>query len=896
MKMKLYHKPLVILFVVILPQILFNIAMSNEIVSKNISIAIGIVNALIFLGYMYIFLKNQIKKSDVSFVDYCIITCLGALQTFILVEFISKGFELYKFLNINISTNLLFQIIILLIILYGITGMYICKINSDKEYSITKEGILLVIIPIVSYIVFNTVLRDRYDILDNYLSFFAIIIAYTILILAIRFCYVIFIKKKQSYLILNTIIVLIIPLTGLALNSYFGNAVADFSSIFFFVIPIINILLLFEVKDTKKRMLLFFIKSITYSYTLYFFIVFIPLYPLSLFALIFYGIGILILGPLFLMVLHTFHLINEYLAMKDKKLIGIFISGFLIIPIVLTINFLFDKPNLKLALDVMYKPYENVNLNLARLNRSTKNITSKRTSRSFFDDNNIFRGTPIITSWYNFIVAKDLNISNESIENIKKLYLNKDTNYSIAQTQVEEVSFKSVGFSFYDINSETIYDKKSKEFRSKIDLKIKSNGPAEYITNFHIPEGSYISNYYLYVANEKKYGSLTDKRISNSMYNSIVRKSLDPGIINYISQNTLELKIFPFRMDEIRESGFEIVHKEPIKITIDEHEINLSNSTFSSEGIVENENGLFIPSYEKNKLQKIEREPKYNFIVDMSLNSDVDKHVENLKAFIKNNDVKEEKICFANYEMKIVPFDDLENPSKYMDKKGGFNFNLAIKSMLLDDENGANIIVVFSDNLYDAPMVNDLIHKNLISPDTKGSYFQIDKNNILKSYSFVDNKLLKDVDKIKLYPVLKYENLYLKDDNISEVIAKKPPIVDDISLNKSDWENGFNLNLMYKASQENNNEINNIPFEIVKKSIETNVLTPLTSYIVVETDAQEEEIKNRQNKLLESNDYNSIEPVEMNEPSIFIFILVLILYILQKSLFTSFKKKGKTTL
>ena len=91
------------------------------------------------------------------------------------------------------------------------------------------------------------------------------------------------------------------------------------------------------------------------------------------------------------------------------------------------------------------------------------------------------------------------------------------------------------------------YDDQEKYWKTSVEFKIKNNQPqgfAEFVTNFDLPDGVWISDYYLWIDRVKEKGILSEKKAATWLYQQIVSGPRDPGIIHYTSGNNISFRIW----------------------------------------------------------------------------------------------------------------------------------------------------------------------------------------------------------------------------------------------------------------------------------------------------------------------------------------------------------------
>ena len=181
----------------------------------------------------------------------------------------------------------------------------------------------------------------------------------------------------------------------------------------------------------------------------------------------------------------------------------------------------------------------------ARVNRNgirrTISQIEQNTARTDFILPVFSQQTPLLSAWYRFIVTDNLSLSSDKVMLIERVILGKEADEPTARQITEVVRLEG-------ITVESAYDADEKAWRSWVHLTLHNAGVplAEYLTEFELPEGCYISNYYLDVNGERKHGLLADKRAAEWIYRQITTIKRDPGLLRYVGNDRLELRVFPF--------------------------------------------------------------------------------------------------------------------------------------------------------------------------------------------------------------------------------------------------------------------------------------------------------------------------------------------------------------
>jgi hypothetical protein len=697
-------------------------------------------------------------------------------------------------------------------------------------------------------------------------------------------------KPNNKYYVAIFITTLCMPLCGLIINQTFSGfgsnspsagMFGDFSHPLFYIIAALNglLLLISPLKNKELRLFLFYLKSVGYAYILYFLIVFLPILPLGFMGIIIYGLGLLILTPLLATALQGYHLAKEWVILTKSwsKLIVtvVFCVGIITLPLCMTATFWGDKENINLA--VQYLEHSNFNnnepVNLTRLNRSINNIKGSLQDRRGlldFSSNNI----PIISKLYNGLIFDKKILSPDNVLALENLFF--DAGHNLSAENLSNSDIVNNNISLLDAISDTKFDEKTGVYKSWVNLKLKNastedNG--EYITTFKLPPGAYISDYYLNVFGTRKSGLLTDRRAALFIYSKIVNTRRDPGLLHYIGKNTLELRVFPFAVNEVRETGFEIIHSQKFDLDLGAKTISLGGADEQKE--IRVDGAVLLPAAQKSNLKSVERKPKYHFVIDNSKNSDVPWHINQVLAYTKANHIEDAEVTFASYKLQEQTLSNMMQ-TKYI-AEGGFNLNMAVNKILSkENANMFPIIIAVSDNMPAAVLPRDIYPLAAKYPESL-YYYALNHNLTVTPYSYEDNKANYTETKPIITPVLSYNGKYVLDNNKSELVLT------DTNSNKSNftgnqYEDAILLDVLLQKEM-----LAGKPdtVELVRASFRAKILTPQTAFMVVETQEQEKELLDLQERILSNNE--SVPTVTLDEPPLIIcMVLILILMLVLK--------------
>ncbi len=805
----------------------------------------------------------------------------------------------------------------------------ICTIFNTKRIWINFIFVLL--IPTCWYFFFKLIEHHENIILDYRIFLHAILFTFIIFTL----CFYFFLLRgiislyKKNYnslkklnLLCTIIFTLILPVLGLLLNecyfpfsflnsSNFGIEnfhfiFGDFSNILFFILAGFNgiILTLPPLNIRTYRIFLFIARAVLLIFTLYFFVVFIPFMPFFIFSIIVFGLGILLITPLILLIIH-FKILNDdikYLSgfIQKKKIILITLLSMLLIPSIMTVFLFIEKYNLYNVMNYVYYPdFQKKNspeINLKLLDKTLNKIIKIKNDNNSFNN----RGTPYITQFYNKIVLNNLTLSDDKINYLSRIFLNKKkeniNNFNVTRETTKDVIIKK-------INHKTEYDLTTKLYHTSIDLELMNMGswPNEFITYINLPDGVWIEDYYLYVNDVKKKGFLAEKKSVLWTYQMILSERRDPGILYYVNNKTITLRVFPFLKDETRKSGFKLVHLEPLTIYNNDKDIFLNiNPTINNLVYSDNKNTIYIPQKIKNNLNKIKRTPYYHFIIDCSEYSAESKsmYLESINKLLEKNLISSNNIKFTLTEYSTETYNFNEGIDKKLlnyKNKGGFYLDRALKEILFDnfDKHGSlfPVIVVVTDNIKDAIFNNEISNLLFTLPDTNlfyrlsngGSLIKYDLNN----FDLFDGILTDVIEQNNVFEFNQDKNkIYISDDNSPSLVIDNIKNLNNFTFNENLCSNLLSLSGLVKWDFLHTESSEKNWRKIYSSSISMNILSLYTSFVVLENEAQEKRLLKKQEEVLNSRkflDAGEKMKEEMPEPSLIIICLpIVIIYLFKK--------------
>ena len=787
-----------------------------------------------------------------------------------------------------------------------------------KEHKAWKNFIAAFIIPVFWYVFFLIIL-PLWQPVSNDFSIHVLLILIIIgtllfLFFLIRALYIIGTKNSgfwiKNHLYWKIPITIVLPLLGLAINNdllmkdlTFGSFIfGDLSNPWFYIIAIINGLLIClpNLDNKKYRLLLFAGRSVTLSFSLYFFLVFLPFLPFSVMAIIALGVGFLMLTPLLVFVIHISTLTKDIAYLKTEYPAGlvktISIAGLLLIPLFITGKFLNERIVLFESLEYVFTPDYSKYYRLDK--KALQNIFETVRSNKDRSNSGLFGSqTPYLSTFYNWLVLDNLSLSEAKIYQLETIFFNKHM-----PRNPRTVPFQNEAVCITDVNSVSNYDSTQNAWISWIDLELtnsKQSWNQEFETIIDLPTGSWISDYFLYVGERKEMGILAEKKAAMWIYSQIRNENRDPGLLHYLTGNKVMFKVFPFAADEVRKTGIELIHKEPITISIDGNIIELGNEKQTLYSTVETENAIYISSKQKQELKQIERKPYYHFMVDVSENSNdnITAISDKIEKLIQSNPTLSEnaKISFVN---TYVTTNDLNKDWKQQlesqNFEGGFYLERAIRKTLVNsfEENTKRypVIVVVTNGFYNSILSKDFSDLKMTYPESDLFYLATNKGK-LEVHSLQENPTDSLFLNTKISfnsSVLEFKDKdnkvhYLPNDNKPTIIFKNEEItISENNIKNKEWESGLLLHGMWTSQNIYPETANKEWLNLVRYSFASKIMTPVTSYLVVENKAQKEMLKKKQEQVLSGNKSLDIETTEqrMSEPNTIILLVLFGLVIL----------------
>jgi hypothetical protein len=636
-----------------------------------------------------------------------------------------------------------------------------------------------------------------------------------------------------------------------------GNLFGDFSAPAFFIIPVVNGVLLLLPSFTDKRLALlrFFLVSAALVYFLYFFVVFVPYMPIGLLGLL-YVVGVLLFAPAGALAMQVIELIREWRQLRPLwgggRVLAAFVVALLLIPACMLSSYIGDRQNFENARTYLTtsEAASGERVDLVRLQRTLDNAPGTfeiQRDIDLFSDFSSANNTPFISAAYSALVLDNKVMKDGDIDRLRRLFFDA---YDETEDRVSDGLTVNgddlTDVRLTDVTTQTTYDAKAGAYRTWVHLTLQ--GPAdswndEYVALFSLPEGAYVSDYYLDVGSVRKYGILADDRAAMATYEDIVRVSQDPGVLHYAGSGQLELRVFPFSDGETRQTGFEVIHSQGCEIALDGQTIALEAADTPDE--VAFHGGVLISAAMKATLPAVSPRPlTYYFVVDSSAHSSIEYQLSLAEDYATMEGIDDARVIFASYDLTETTLPDARHVRVM--PQCGFNLALAVRQAL--SENGSDtapVILFLSGNPAGALLPESSAWLAKAFPESP-YYYHLRDDMKLIPYAFDTNEAGKAVDAPVVVPLRQYHGEYVRDDGQSEIVPDGG--ADGYAGTGSQYADALALDA---ALSRNPAMDKTASLTMLRAAFRAHVLTPQTSFIVVETAAQEAELMEAQERLLE---------------------------------------------
>ncbi|MET4076250.1 MSEP-CTERM sorting domain-containing protein [Hymenobacter sp. UYCo722] len=461
-------------------------------------------------------------------------------------------------------------------------------------------------------------------------------------------------------LVWKVVVTIGLPLLGLGVNNglFFGQGFREangifgnFSSPWFYGLAILNGVLLCLPDSGRPglRLAQLLGRSALFGFTFYFFLVFLPFLPLAIPAIILIGVGFLLLAPLLLFVVHVRQLSDDVAALRTvypaRLVATALVAGLAVLPLYFTGSFWHRRRVLHEALAYVYTPDYT---QLPHVDAPALAATLAQVRQNKDRNQELFFGSqqPYLSTFFNWLVLDNLMLSEHKINELELVFVGTvpDPDY-LARNRFNPASGTAHRFSGADLDGasdpapdpeapqlrraavRSTYDARQQAWVSWVDLEVVNRNPSyqnrEYSTAIRLPEGCWVGDYTLTIGNRQEHGILAEKKAATWVFAQILSEnsSRDPGLLAYRGPNEIAVRVYPVSGGEARRTSIQFLHKEPCTLTVDGRPLALGDSAaapLTAPISVPGSGVAYLSGAAKLRLPLVQRRPYYQFLLDAS--------------------------------------------------------------------------------------------------------------------------------------------------------------------------------------------------------------------------------------------------------------------------------------
>lgn len=733
----------------------------------------------------------------------------------------------------------------------------------------------------------------------------------------VRGAYIIGLNRTDSPfgLAWKILVALVLPVLGLLVNKglfldgLFGGTqkgiFGDFSSLWFFGLAVLNGLLLCCPAPARpgRRLALLAGRSVLLGYTAYFFVVFLPFLPLSVLAVIAAGVGFLLLTPLVLLVVHVRVLADDAAALGPHfgwwAVRAVLVGGAAVLPLCITASFWHDRRVLHAALAYVYRPNyaQRYALDAGALARTLAVVRQHKDQ-----PRDIFMGTqqPYLSMYFNWLVLDNLTLSEAKIKHLEAVFVRSETqpaptgNPGASPTAAALARPGPIAPVLRRLAARSRYDAPQQAWVSWVELEVANADPArpagEYRTAFELPAGCFVGNYYLDINGRREAGILAEKRAADWVYAQILQERTyrDPGLLTYAGPNRLQLSVYPVVRGARRRTGFELLHKEPIALTIDGQTLALGDSVrgpapaapaATPSGAV-----VYLGAAAKQRLPLVQRRPYYHFLLDVSAGKAGRKpaYKQWVTRFLQRQPrLGPPRFTLVNAYATPVPAGRAwQSQLDAFPNAGGCYLTGAVQRVLADAQlhpaPSYPVLVVVTDSLATAVLAPDFA-------DLAPTYPEGDGFLVLGPDGRTETRSLRQPfaaalpatgapagRAVRAWPTAAHARAYLPDDGQPAVVLRQPqaPLAPRLApAPGSRWLAGLQLQGYSQWQTLHPAAADDQRVAFVQASFANRILTPSTSFLALENEAQKAALLRKQAQTLAANSSLDAQEEPANLPT-----------------------------
>jgi hypothetical protein len=610
-------------------------------------------------------------------------------------------------------------------------------------------------------------------------------------------------------------------------------------------------------------------------YTLYFVVLFLPMLIFAIPLILYFGLGLLLLTPIFLFFMHANYLsrLVQQLVKRQNLLqtvVGCCLA-LLVLPLSIDLYFRQDASVLTRATEhVMQPDYNAHNTALptaSAVAKSVENAKKWQSSTTIFSSDN---GTPLLSNWHNKRALGGYKLSRQLENQLKYVFM-----YQKPELPAPNPT-RNLCCTVPKVAARSIFDAQRQLWVSDIDLQLKQNNQwhNEYFTNFELPDGAYVTDYYLDVFEERKWGMLTERYAAQAIYEKIVKTKRDPGLLFYESDNQLVLRVFPFSKGELRKTGFQITHAAPFVFEVAGKALQLGNhDTSIATQTIENHEFAFLPNSMVAALPDVERAPYFHVLLDYAEASPTEKKIR-LAYFQQEIEALQQaypdipvKVTAVNYNpapaWSLSEWRELQ-PGEHLFSGNAF-WQRGVEQVLFDHYQSTSAmrpVLLLLTQGRNFPSFALPQNWRFAAPDMSTAFTKTMDGDWLPLRLFPDTHKPKQIDEalapmmIKQWQDDRGRMHFISKNPAAGSLVLKNAFPETTALPQDPWHAGLQLHAWSRAAVLQPRHGDREWLAQLRENLNVRALSPITAFIVLETAAQEQELLTRQAEMLRQGKRN----------------------------------------
>jgi hypothetical protein len=295
----------------------------------------------------------------------------------------------------------------------------------------------------------------------------------------------------------------------------------------------------------------------------------------------------------------------------------------------------------------------------------------------------------------------------------------------------------------------------------------------------------------------------------------------------------------------------------------------------------------YVSAKAKERLPKTKRAVQYNFVLDCSVanHASGENYIDQIERFAAGNNVDLNSSSFTlcnAYANQVASWEETKRQLGEDIFSGGFFLERAIQKIatknFLEHSDKQPVIVIISNNFSNAIIRKDFADLRTAFPESD-LFFEL-LNDKLIPHSLVSSPI--DAAKTqKSYDVVEWKTedgkkIFLRADDQPSVFFDSARNDEGMTLDHS-WNAALALQGRWLEQQFYPEKSKSEWLSLVRSSFQAQIMSPVTSFISVENEAQKKVLLKKQEDVLNANPSLDVgEEVRMSEPGLWIVVIMLV--------------------